>query len=309
MNISEIKNTYLYKLITSYIHRFSVQRNPKNEMRRVYYKIYHRYPDLENPNNLIEKIYWLQLHSDTSLWTKCADKYAMREYVEECGYKEYLPKNYGRWDNAEDIDFDTLPKEFVLKSNNGCGTVLVVRNKTELDIKTTRRNLKQWLKVPFGWAGAELHYTRIKPCIIAEELLHQDKDQQLFSPESIVDYKVWCIAGEPESILVVYNRSKSKYNIDLYDTNWHRLNEKMQAVGHCKLKEEPVPRPACLSEMLSMARRIAKPFPEVRVDFYVVNEKPIIGELTFSTGYGYFTDDYYNYLGSKVDLSKITIIA
>lgn len=302
------KKNYYYRLLAAYVHKLLVMIGPEREMRRTYYKTYHRYPNITNPRNLIEKIFWMQLHADTSMWTKCADKYAMREYVEECGYKDNLPMNYGRWDNANDIDFESLPNEFVLKSNNGCGTVLVVRNKSELDINSTRIKMKQWLKIPFGWAGGELHYTRIKPCIIAEELLHQDEEQKTFSPGSIVDYKVWCIAGDLESILVVYDRNNTGYSLDLYDTNWNRINGKLQSVGHCKLQDETIPRPICLTDMLSMAKKIAKPFPEVRVDFYIVDGKPIIGELTFSTGYGYFTDDYYNYLGSKIDLSKVARI-
>lgn len=308
MVMNGIKNTCIYKLLASYFHKFSVKINPENEMRRAYYKTYRKYPNLQSPKNLIEKIFWLQLHTDTTMWTKCADKYAMRDYVKECGYEDYLPKNYGKWDRVKDVDYDSLPKEFVLKSNNGCGTVMVVKNKEALDTKAVQKKLSQWLKVPFGWAGGELHYTRIKPCIIAEELLHQDEEQLSFSPESMVDYKVWCINGEPENVLVVYGRTDVGYKLDFYDTQWNRMDDKLKKGGHFVCCEKEVPKPVCLNEMLRIAQKIASPFPEVRVDFYIVDGKPIIGELTFSTGYGYFTDDYYNYLGSKIDLSKVNRI-
>ena len=239
------------------------------------------------------------------MWTKCADKYAMREYVKVCGYEEYLPKNYGKWDSADEIDFNSLPNEFVLKSNNGCGTVLIVRDKTILDIKATRKKMKQWLKVPFGWSGGELHYTQIKPCIIAEELLHQDDEQVKISPNSIVDYKVWCINGEPENVLLVYGRDKSGYYLDLYNTQWERLDDKLKKNAHFLFNDQPVQKPTCLSEMLEMAKELSRPFPEVRVDFYIVDGKPMIGELTFSTGFGYFTDDYYEYLGNKLNISNM----
>ena len=260
--------------------------------------------NIDNPKSLIEKITWLELNSDTSLWTLCADKYRMREYVEQCGLGEYLPKNYGHWENPDDIDFGQLPNEFVLKANNGCGTVMIVRDKNKLNEKKVKKELKRWLKHKFGYMGAQAHYLSIEPCILAEELLHQDEEQKSFSPESFVDYKVWCINGKPESILVVYGRNDNGYSLDLYDTSWKRLDEKLMKNGHFVFREEMIPKPNCLDKMLSMAKMMAEPFPEVRVDFYVVDGKPVIGELTFSTGYGYFTDEYYEYLGTKVDISK-----
>ena len=180
-------------------------------MNRYYRQVFGKDANFENPVNLIEKIYWLQLNSDTTLWSKCADKYAMRDYVKACGYENYLPISYGHWSKAKDIDFRSFPKEFVLKTNNGCGTVLIVRDKDSLDEKSTRIRLNRWLKIPYGWSGAQLHYTRIKPCIIAEELLKQDEVQRSFSPESMVDYKVWCINGAPESVLIVYGRNRTGY--------------------------------------------------------------------------------------------------
>lgn len=300
----KLRETFLYKYLASQVHKISVKINPENEMRRAYYKVFQRKPNLKAPQDLIEKIYWMQLHTNTSLWTECADKYALRRYVKECGYEEFLPKNYGKWDNVKDIDFSILPSEFVLKTNNGCGTVLIVRDKCNLDKKATIKKIQQWLKISFGWSGAELHYTHIKPCIIAEELLHQGEEQNSFSPKSIADYKVWCINGMPESILMVFNRSENSYNLDLYDTEWNRISHNLKKNGHFVFCEKEIPRPKCLKEMLKMAQILSRPFPEVRVDFYIINDKPIIGELTFTTGYGYFTEEYYSYLGNKMIISK-----
>lgn len=296
------KDLYLYKILAAKVHKFIVKINPEAEMRRVYYKTYHRYPNLQEPKNLIEKIYWMQLHTDTSLWTQCADKYAMREYIKECGYEDYLPKNYGHWYKVNDIDFGALPNEFVLKSNNGCGTVLIVKDKNELNIKKTKRKLRQWLNVPYGWAGGQLHYTRIRPCIVAEELLHQSDEQNSFSRTSLIDYKVWCINGVPENVLLVYGRDKAGYSLDLYDIHWNRMGDKLMKNGHYDFNETMLPKPTCLDEMLEIAKNVSKPFQEVRVDFYVINNKPTIGELTFTTGYGYFTDEYYKYLGDRIIL-------
>lgn len=302
MNIKSIKKNHIYGRWAGCVHYFTAKLNPRLEARRCYKTVFGREPDLDNPKDLIEKIYWLQFNTDTSLWTKCADKYKMREYVEQCGYDSYLPTLLGKWDDANDIDFNILPDSFVLKTNNGCGTVYIVKDKTNLNEEKTRRMIKQWLALSFGWSGAQLHYTRIKPCVIAEELISKEPEHELFSPDSMVDYKVWCINGKPENILVVYNRNKEGYSLDLYDTGWCRMSDKLEKNGHYFFHDTEIPKPACLQEMLEISKSLSKPFPEVRVDFYVSNGSPVIGELTFTTGYGYFTNEYYLYLGNLINI-------
>lgn len=301
-HLNRIYGDYLY-----YHYKRLYEKDPRLAAESMYKKIYgnNAVLNIDEPKSLIEKITWLELNSDTSLWTLCADKYRMREYVAQCGLEQYLPKLYGHWDNPEDIDFSSLPNEFVLKANNGCGTVKIVHDKSILNERKVKKELKQWLKRPFGYMGAQSHYLSIEPCILAEELLQQDEKQKVFSPESMVDYKVWCINGEPESVLVVYGRDSSGYSLDLYDTEWNRMSDKLKFNGHFNFNKEGIPKPDCLKIMTDMAVSLAKPFSEVRVDFYIVKGKPIVGELTFSTGYGYFTEEYYEYLGSKIDLSKI----
>lgn len=276
---------------------------PRYAAELMYRHAFHRPMDLENPKDLIEKINWLQFNSDTSMWTLCADKYRMREYVAECGLSDYLPKLYGHWDNPDDIDFDKMPNEFVLKSNNGCGTVKIVRDKRDLDIKETRMLLKSWLK-PFGYIAGQSHYLRIKPCIIAEELLHQSDERNTLHPRSLTDYKVWCFGGKPECILVIHDRAGREYLMDMYSTNWERIPNSLKRNSHYGVTNEVVPKPACLDEMLGMAATLSAPFVEVRADFYVIGDKPMIGELTFTSGYGNYTKEFYDYLGTKVDLSK-----
>lgn len=300
-------NKRIKTFIVDIIYKSLYKINPKYAAGLMYYRAFHRRLNLDNPQNLIEKIYWMQFNADTSLWTLCADKYRMREYVAKKGLETYLPKLYGYWENPEDIDFFSLPNEFVLKSNNGCGTVKLVTDKSNIDIPSTIKLLKNWLK-PFGYIGGQSHYLRIKPCIIAEELLHQDETAKLFSPTSLVDYKIWCINGEPESIWVAYNRHDAlTVNMALFDTNWIPIP---QYLKNTKLEtykpEDVIPRPICLDEMLDIARKISQPFPEVRLDFYVISDKPYIGEMTFTSGYGFYTDEYYEYLGKKMDISRVT---
>lgn len=303
-----IKSSFIFKYLADTVKRIIVSINPKWEINRCYSKAFNgKKPDLKNPMNLIEKIYWMELHCDTSLWTKCADKYRMREYVEECGYGDYLPKLYAKWDKADEIDFTDLPNEFVLKANDGCGTVYIVKDKSKEDINKVRKMVKQWMRLPhFGYMNAQLHYLPIKSCIIAEELLHQPKELNELSPNSMVDFKLWSFAGEVESVLITYDRKKDSLSIDLYDKDWNDIRHNIPMECHYNVNRgATIPKPACLEKMIEIAQKLSKPFPEVRVDFYIIDNKPIIGELTFSTGYGYFTEEYYDYLGNKTDITMM----
>lgn len=280
------------------------------EMRRVYRNIFKRYPDLDFPCDLVEKTYWLQLHSDTSLWTVCADKYRFRDYVKGLGLEHYLPKLYAKWDDTESMNFDNLPDTFILKTNNGCAQCIIVDKSEGYDIGSIRKSFDRWLNVPYGYAGAQLHYTRIKPCIIAEELLIPSEEDKSISPNSLIDYKIWCFKGIPECVWVAYNRHDGAFvDMDLFDTEWNSLSNNLKDTFTDRYRPEVIiPRPKCLEELLCLASKLSTPFEEVRADFYVINDKPVIGELTFTAGYGFYTDDYYRYLGSKVDLTNVKII-
>lgn len=296
---------YWYKLLTTKIHKSTVLRNPEKEANRVYNSVFNNSINWDNPRDLIEKIYWLQFKTDTSLWTKYADKYLVRDYIKESGYNDHLPKLYGKWDDVEEIDFSKLPEKFVLKTNNGCGTVLIVKNKEEINIKKTRRKLKRWLSLPYGYSGAQLHYLKIKPCIIAEELLENNKEDIVISPNSLIDYKVYCINGEPEAIWVAYDRTYTGVYMTIYDSEWEKHPKCLVSSDYYTYSAKDIPKPKCLNEMLEISRKLSKPFHQVRVDFYIINNKPIFGELTFTTGTGFFTKDFYNYLGNKIDLREL----
>lgn len=292
--------------VSNTVYKVLYKIKPRYAAELMYYLSFHKMMDLDNPTSLVEKINWMQFNADTSLWTLCADKYRMREYIAEKGLEDHLPHLYGHWDNPDGIDFDSLPNEFVLKSNNGCGTVKIVHDKSELDIHATKKMLKDWLK-PYGYVGGQSHYLRIKPCIIAEELLHQDEKEKLFSPTSLVDYKMWCINGEPESVWVAYNRHNVfMVNMALFDKDWKPIPQFLKDTAQETYRPEVIiPKPVCFEEMKEMARKISAPFPQLRLDFYIINDKPYVGEMTFTSGYGFYTDEYYNYLGYKVDISKV----
>lgn len=288
------------ELIKNWFHIVCVKIDPRIEMARCYHKTFHCWPSFKNPVDLVEKIYWLQLNTDTSLWTKCADKYRVREYIKQCGCSEVLNDLYGVWDSEGDFSIESLPNEFVLKSTNGCGQVMVIKDESLVDITELKKTLKEWLHLSFGYSGGELHYTKIKPKIIAEKLLHDNKS---FS-RTLIDYKIWCFDGLPESIWIAYDRHDIvKVKMALYDTNWNPIPQYLKDSDNDKYcPEDVIPRPESLQEMLSYAAKISKGFPEVRVDFYEINGRPIFGELTFSAGFGFYTDEYYKMLGDKVKL-------
>lgn len=299
-----LNNIYIYRKYVFLLHKRNVEKNPEKELERCYYPFFKKKVNWENPINLIEKTYWLLFNTDTSLWSKCADKYLVRKYIEECGFGNMVVKLYGKWDTANEIDFNSLPKRFVLKTNHSCGTCIVVRDKTQLNIKKIRKKLDRWLSIPYGYSGAQLHYTKIKPCIIAEEYLKEEGENQLLSPDSLIDYKIWCFSGEPESIWVAYNRTKNGVYMTLFDLDWREHPEYLISSDYYTYSDRKIKKPLCLDKMLEACRVISQPFPQVRIDFYCIDDKPIIGELTFTTGWGFFTYDYYDFLGSKIDIDN-----
>lgn len=307
--IHKLQLSFTYKYFAYLTHRITVYICPHWEINRYFMKIFKRKINLQTPKSLIEKIYWMQLHTDTSMWSLCADKYRMREFVDGLHLSNYLPKLLGHWNNYLDIDFNSLPNSFVLKTNNGCETVLIIKDKENTDITAIYREIKNWLRIPYGYSGYEPHYLNISPCFIAEELLIQDQELSLISPKSLIDYKIWCINGEPRSILVAYNRTHGSLNMSLYDTNWNDLSKYLISNNHTVYNSEiKIPCPSCLDEMLMIARKLTAKFSECRVDFYNIKGKPILGELTFSSGYGYFTEEYYNFLGEDINLDALEII-
>lgn len=256
--------------------------------------------DWKNPKTLNEKINWQKIYSDTSEWTQLADKFFVREYVKERIGEDKLVKLYGVWEKAEDIDFDSLPNKFVLKTNHGAGTVLPVMDKSKLNIKETKEKLNGWLKLRFGYNTFEPHYLKIKPLLIAEELLVNDSD---FS-SSLVDYKVYCFDGKPFCILVCSDRTIGEQaHFTYYDLNWNSMPEVL--IYELKPFQADVPRPKHLDELLMCASKLAKGHPQVRVDFYIVNGKIYFGEMTFTSEGGYDSDvtrEFCTKMGTHITL-------
>lgn len=259
--------------------------------------------DLDNPEDLNQKINWLKFKSNTLLWSDLADKYQVRKFVEKYGLRDILIPLYGKWNTAEDIEWNKLPNRFVLKMNNGCGDVIICHDKKKLEQEKVKRYFRKLLKKPYGIITGEPHYSKITPCIIAEELL--DCKKQPIKSSSLIDYKIWCFDGKPCYILTCYNRTAKTVETALYDVQWKVHPEYFVSTSHCIPAKIRLPKPKNLNKMLEIAETLSADFPQVRVDLYEVGGKVYFGEMSF-TGLGgyidYFTPDFLLQLGSKITL-------
>lgn len=256
--------------------------------------------DFLNPRDLNEKIQWLEFFTDTRPWSILADKYAVRQYVKNRVGEQYLTKLLGRWTKSENIDFDELPDKFVIKPNNGSYDVIVVSNKNEMNLDEVRSKLSHSMNNPFGYDNGEPHYLRIKPCIMAEELLETTQD------EGLVDYKIWCFNGEPYVVFACFNRDSITHHADfmMYDLEWNRhpefLTPEFRNDSHC-------PKPINFKQMLDVASKLSKGLPQCRVDLYNLAGRIVFGEMTLTSNYGmmpYFTQELLNEMGDRCILPQ-----
>lgn len=273
----------------------------------LYKHTYGYFPNLSKPRDLNEWIIRLMLKEDTSEWTRLADKYAVRKYVSDCGYSEMLIPLLGVWDNADDIDFNSLTPPYVLKNNNGSGTNIFVRDSEATNFEGIRAVLASLLKKRFGYDAGEIHYFKIPRKIIAEKML--DAKKQDFESSSLIDYKIWCINGKPEVIVIYYDRA-AEHNttkVEIRGVDWSNKNHLFNPTAAFAIGDGRVKAPVCLPYILNAASALSKGFPQVRVDFYVVDNKPYFGELTFSSAAGHvatFSHEALVELGAKISAAK-----
>ena len=221
----------------------------------------------------------------------CVDKYAVREYIASKGYGDTLNELYGVYDNVDEIDFEALPDQFVMKMTNASGRNYICSDKSKCNWKDIKEQFSEWVQDhEFGWQTGEWQYALIKPRIVIEKYLSSIGEM------SPVDYKFQCFHGEPNSCFVGYNRDpRDTHGIvcfDDYDMDW-RLTERILPRWHKNRKR--IPRPMNLDKMIKMAKDCTADFPYCRFDLYEVDGKILFGEMTF-TPQGcvqeFYTDEY-----------------
>jgi hypothetical protein len=252
--------------------------------------------NLKNPQRYSEKLQWYKLYYRTSLMTHCADKYSVREYIKSKGLESILNELYAVYNSANDINFDSLPEKFVIKTTNGSGTNIFCKEKSKFSFDEIKPLLNKWMSRDNFSAGREWAYKDITPRIIIEEYLEDNNNPY----DGINDYKFICFNGKARCIVFDVERF-SDHKRNFYDTDWSFIDvsNEYPNFGDC------VSRPEGLEKMIRIVNTLAEDFPFVRVDLYWVNDKVYFGELTFypSTGYVIFNpDDFDLILGKYFEL-------
>ena len=256
------------------------------------FKMGHRL-DLKNPQTFTEKLQWLKIYNRKPEYTKMVDKYAVKEYVANIIGEEYIIPTLGVWDKPEDIDWDSLPNQFVLKTTHGGGGggVVICKDKATFDKTSAIIKLKESMASDIYSYLREWPYKNVPKRIIAEKFMAPEKSP---APKDLPDYKFFCFNGEPKYCQVIRDRH-TKEKIDFYDMNWNH----MPFVGLNPVARNgltPVARPGNLDEMKDICRKLADTKSFVRVDLYVIDDKGYFGELTLypASGMGVFTPEEWN---------------
>lgn len=258
--------------------------------------------NLDNPKQFSEKLQWLKLNDRNPYYTKLVDKSEVKKIVRNQLGEEYIIPTLYEWESADDIDFDILPNQFVLKCTHNSGGVCVCEDKDKLDRTKVRSMLRKQLRRNYYYSGREWPYKNVKPRIIAEQYMVNEETGDL------PDYKFMCFNGRVECIFVMTERhSLSGVKITIFDKKWNVLP--FERVGHPR-SEVPIKKPDTLNKMIEMAESMSREMAFVRIDFYEINKKIFFGEYTFypASGIQCFTPDSVEYeLGELLDIGKVKV--
>lgn len=253
----------------------------------LYEKIIGKKLNLTSPQTFNEKLQWLKINDRKDLYTTMVDKYDTKKYVANIIGEEYIIPTLGIYDKIEDIDFEKLPNEFVIKCTHDSGGVVICKDKNNFDIKKAKAKINKCLKKNYYYIRREWPYKNIKPRIIIEKYMQDSKNDDL------IDYKIMCFNGKVKCSFICLNRrSKTGLNVDFYDADW----KKMPFERHYKNSNIITPKPEQYDKMVELSERLSQNIPFLRVDFYEINGKIYFGELTFFPGSGMeeFTPDEWD---------------
>lgn len=254
---------------------------------------FHKTINIDHPVTLSDKICYLELRKDNPLAVQCSDKYEVREYVKSKGLENILVPLLGVYESVEEINFDSLPKQFVLKATYGSKMNLICADKCKLDLNAAKKKVRGWLKYGFNRDALEPHYEKIQKRIICEKFLE--------SADSIIDYKIHCLNGEPRFVLVCTERNQG-LKLNLYDLEWNPINE----ICGKHLNTRQIKKPKNLKQMIEISKSLSGDFDFVRVDLYQIGDKVYFGELTFTPDGGmlsYYTDRFDRDMGEQLKIT------
>lgn len=252
--------------------------------------------NLSNPRTYNEKLQWLKLNDKNPIYTKLVDKYEVRKYIADTIGEEYLIPLIGVWDKFEDIDFNKLPNQFVLKCTHDSGGVVICKDKTKFNFQAAKKKINSSLRRNFFYSGREWPYKNIKPKIICEKYLVDNDGVDL------KDYKFFCFDGNPKFMYVASER-EIKTKFDFFDLEFNQLPIKQ----HYDNSNKKIEKPENFEEMIELSKLLSKGISHVRVDFYNIKGKIYFGELTlyhFSGLVKFEPSEYDLILGEFIDLGK-----
>lgn len=253
-----------------------------------------RWPNLSAPQRFTEKLQWMKIYGNLECLGKYVDKLTVRDYVAEKIGETALVPLIECWKDPDSIKFDELPARFVLKATHGSGFNIIVTDKSTIDTTEVQRKLKDWLALDYSIIGRERQYKYIEHRILCEQYLEHSALPY--------DYKVFCVNGIPKIIQVLLYDGH-KITGAHYDTTWHKLSINREDIEDNK---NNIPRPSVLERMLDYAFKLSAPFPFVRVDFYVIENRIYFSELTFTPTNGLikFIPDEVDYTFCSFDLTN-----
>lgn len=238
-----------------------------------YYVTFHRRLNLQNPQTYNEKLQWMKLYDRNPIYKQLVDKYEVRAFVADRIGEEHLIPCLGVWDHFDEIDFDSLPDQFVMKCTHDSGSVYICRDKHKLDYKSLKKRFEPALKNNQYLGGREWAYKDVKGRIIAEEFMVDD------SAIGLKDYKFFCFDGAVKAMFIATDRGVENQDVkfDFFDENFNHLPFKH---GHENAKNRPH-KPEGFEEMIALAEKLSEGLRHVRVDLYNINGKIYFGEMTF----------------------------
>ena len=273
---------------------------------RMIYRIHFgTYPDLENPKLFNEKLQWLKLHDRNPKYTTMVDKYEAKKYISDLIGEEYVIPTIGVWDNFDEIDFDLLPNQFVLKCTHDSGGLIICRDKSKLNKADAKRKIYRSMKRNYYWSGREWPYKHVKPRIIAEPYMeeHNCLSSNHVDANILTDYKFFCFNGTPKVMYIAKDIGVGPES-DYYDMDFTHLPI---VVDDDSFASIPPSKPDTFEKMKELAAILSQNIPHLRVDFYCIDNKLYVGELTFfhCTGMCHiYPEEWNRILGDWVSLPR-----